>query len=101
MTDAADVGQARITPGAGYGCKPGRNVPSKRLRGWHRVHCIVESHISLREYARALVAIAAAPTSLQADRERGVTATRWLKGKGAGVILIGSVRQPGLPAVRQ
>jgi hypothetical protein len=63
-----------------------KNIPGKRLRNWHRVHRAAGRTVgSLREYARALVATAAASNALPSDRERALTAFSWLTGKNAKV----------------
>ena len=63
------------TPGAGRGCKPGRHVPGKRLRNWHRAN---RHGLSLRAFARAVI-------DRRLDHYRGdsavATATRWLESK--------------------
>lgn len=59
-----------LTPGAGPSCQPGRRVPSKRMRAWHRN---LEIGTSLKSYARRL-----ATTS----GDNKATAMQWLAGKG-------------------
>ena len=58
------------TPGAGRSCVPGRRVPGKRLRAWHRA---ADVGSSLKDYARRL-----ATTS----GDNAATAKQWLAGKG-------------------
>lgn len=59
-----------VTPGAGRQCEPGRRVPGKRLRGWHRN---LEIGTSLKAYARRL-----ATTS----GDNRATALQWMQSKG-------------------
>lgn len=68
-----------------------RHVPGKRLRNWHRIQCARGWFVgSLREYARLLVAIAARTGALSSEKERAITASRWLAGKGARVTAPGA-----------
>jgi hypothetical protein len=68
------------TPGTGRGCRPGRSVPGKRLRNWHRIaNSVNTDKLSLRAFARGLAANGSSPSA----RELQAVAKAWLASKGA------------------
>jgi hypothetical protein len=66
---------ATAVPGTGRGCKSGREVPSKRLRNWHRRDRLAGGKTSLKAYARFLVRQPGSPAEVAIAR-------RWMTAKG-------------------
>lgn len=71
---AAESTPAGLTPGAGRACKPGRHVPGKRLRNWHRFG---NHGLSLRAFASAIADGKLGGFGASASE----TAKRWLASK--------------------
>ncbi len=63
-----------------------KHVPGKRLRNWHRIERDAGRFAGgLRAHARAVIATAAelGQDALPYHKDRAITASRWLAGKGA------------------